>query len=140
MPVEKIERAAYRILDVAGAFLDDDTLHPEGAEIYWDGEPALEMEPLNETARIRYVAMIEKLDTEGRKVAEKLGRPYTGMTRNLEGALQIATAIQRQDMSLMGNTNKHANVESMHPSETQTFGGAKRGRGRPRKDSVSSVA
>lgn len=139
--IEKFERPAYRVLDNAGFFGDDDTLYSEGAEIIWEGEPSLEMEPLNETARIRYLIMVEKLDSEGRKAAEKLGRPYTGFARNLEGGLQVASAIQRQDMSLMGSKEKSSSIETVEHKEIGTFGSQpRRGRGRPRKDSISSVA
>lgn len=140
MVIEKIERPAYRILDTAGFFGDDDTLYAEGDEIYYDGEPALEMEPMNEPARQRYVALLEKLDAEGRKVAEKLGRPYVGIPRNLEGALQIATAVQRQEMSLMGNKDKESHITTVKENDIPGFGVSKRGRGRPKKESISSVA
>lgn len=138
--VEKIERPAYRVLDPSGFFGDNDTLYAEGEEIYYDGEPALEMEPLNEAAKDKYLALLERLDSEGRKVAEKLGRPYVGMPRSLEGALQIATAVQRQDMSLMGNHEKETTTSTVKRDEINNFGVSKRGRGRPKKESISSVA
>lgn len=138
--IEKIERPAYRVLDPAGFFGDNDTLYAEGEEIYYDGEPALEMEPLNEAAKVRYLTLLETLDNEGRKVAEKLGRPYVGMPRNLEGALQIATAVQRHDMSLMGNQDKETTIAPVKVSEANNFGVSKKGRGRPRKESIASVA
>lgn len=140
MAIEKFERPAYKVLDPSGFFGDDDTLYAEGEEIYFDGEPALEMEPLNESARLKYVALLERLDNEGRKVAEKLGRPYVGMPRNLEGALQIATAVQRQDMSLMGNKDKETSITHVKEPEVNNFGVSKRSRGRPKKESLSSVA
>lgn len=127
------ERPAYRVLDVAGFFGDDDTLYAEGAEIYFDGEPSIEMEPLNEPARVKMIALLERLDDEGRKAAEKAGRPYTGRPRNLEGALALATAVQRAEMAVMGAPKQSENIAPVHQEETPTFGQARPGRGRPRK-------
>mgnify|MGYP001545036509 FL=1 len=98
------ERPAYRVLDVAGFFGTDDTLYPEGSEIFFDGEPCKEMEPLNEPARLKMLALLEKLDNQARAVAEKLGRPFVGMTSTLDGALSIASDIQRMYVSVMGHT------------------------------------
>lgn len=127
------ERPAYRILDVAGFFGPDDTLYEYLSEIEYDGVPALEMEPLNESARIRYIELLERQDTEARKVAEKLGRPFIGRPRSSDGGYEIATAIQKMDMNLMGNQNK--NVDTIAPlnrDEAPTMGVKKKG-GRPRK-------
>lgn len=133
---ERPERPAYRVLDVAGFFGDDDTLYTEGAEIVFDGEPAVEMEPLNEAARVKMIALLEKLDEEGRKVAEKLGRPYTGRPRTLEGGLALASAIQRQEMAVMGAEKKPSTIEPVEAPEANLLGEKKRGRGRPRLDAA----
>lgn len=128
------ERPAYRILDVAGFFGDDDTLHAEGEEIFFDGTPALEMEPLNQAAREKYVALLEDLDRKGREAAEKAGRPYTGMPKSLDGALAIASAVQRAEMSLMGTHNKQeSSIAPVNSEEASTLGAQKKPRGRPRK-------
>ena len=104
MPTEKYERPAYRVLDVAGFFGDDDTLYPEGSEVVFDGEPCIEMEPLNEAARQKMIELYNKLDEFGRAAAEKAGRPYTGMPRNLEGGLALANAVQRAEIEARGKT------------------------------------
>lgn len=131
---ERPERPAYRILDVAGFFGDDDTLHAENDEIYFDGEPAVEMEPLNEPARIKMNAMLEHLDDAGRKAAEKAGRPYVGRPRTLDGALELASAIQRQEMAVMGAEKHKESISPVVKTEPNMFGQPeKRGRGRPKK-------
>lgn len=129
--VEPAERPAYRILSTAGFFSDNDTLYEEGAEIYFDGEPSVEMEPMNEAARKRYTEMLERLDDLGRKTAEKLGRPWTGYRRDLSGALEIATAVQKQEMAVM-NAKKEATTEKIEHDETPMLG-VKRKPGRPKK-------
>lgn len=129
--VEPAERAAYRILSTAGFFSDNDTLYEEGAEIYFDGEPSVEMEPLNQLARQRYTEMLEKLDDLGRKTAEKLGRPWTGYRRDLSGALEIATAVQKAEMAVM-NAKKEATTEKIEHDEAPMLG-TKRKPGRPKK-------
>lgn len=131
---ERPERPAYRVLDTAGFFGDDDTLYAEGAEIYFDGEPCVEMEPLNESARIKMIALLERLDDEGRKVAEKLGRPYVGRPRSLEGGLALASALQRQEMAVMGAEKHSEQIAPVQAGEANTFGdNNKRRPGRPRK-------
>ena len=131
---ERPERPAYRILDVAGFFGDDDTLYAEGAEIFFDGEPCVEMEPLNEAARIKMNILLERLDDEGRKAAEKAGRPWAGRPRTLDGALELASAIQRKDMAVMGAEKHKESIAPVNQPETPLMGQTeKRGRGRPKK-------
>lgn len=136
--VEKIqynERPKYRILDVAGFFSDNDTLYEYLDEIYFDGEPAIEMEPLNEAAKEKYVSLLESLDEEARKTAEKLGRPFSGRPRTIDGALAIATAVQRLEMPAMGAKDKETTTESAGKFDELAQGSpnVKRGRGRPRR-------
>ena len=131
---EAPERPAYRVLDPAGFFGPDDTLYLEGAEIYLDTEPSVEMEPLNEAARKKMEALLNKLDDMGRAVAEKLGRPFVGRPRNLEGALELATSIERQNRSVMGDKNKHVDsIETIAKEDVPQLGTPKRGPGRPKK-------
>jgi len=127
------ERPAYRVLDVAGFFGDDDTLYPEGSEIFFDGEPSVEMEPLNEAARVKMIALLEKLEEKGREAAEKAGRPYTGRPRSLEGGLALASAIQRAEMAVMGAQKHSENITPIQEGELPVFGDQKKPRGRPRK-------
>lgn len=135
-------RAAYRVLAPNGFFSDNDTLYlvdsnGEPAEIYYDGEPNEELEPLNELARQRLTAHLDKLDALGKAASEKLGRPYVGRPRNLDGAVELATAIARNEMQIMGTKNKVSNTELVNQGETPQTGASlnpKRGRGRPPKN------
>ena len=131
---ERPERPAYRVLDVAGFYGDDDTLYAEGAEIFFDGEPSVEMEPLNEPARVKMNQMLERLGEEGRKAAEKAGRPWSGRPRTLDGALELASAIQRQEMAVMGAEKHRETIAPVHQDTVPLMGQPeKRGRGRPKK-------
>lgn len=138
------ERPAYRVLAAAGFFGPDNTLYEEGSEVYFDGIPAEEMEPLNEPARLKMVAYLEELEDMGRKAAEKLGRPFQGRPRNLEGALALATAIQKQEMNIFGKRDTTSNditsIEKIESRDVPETGleQAKRGRGRPKK--ITSLA
>ena len=130
------ERALYRILDPVGFYDDNDTLHmpsPDGEypEIYFDGIPNEQMEPLNELARERLSKYLEDLDEKGRLAAEKLGRPWTGRPRTLDGAIMLATEMEREKISIMGQRNKQSNTERAEPSAVSEQG--KRKPGRPRK-------
>lgn len=126
------ERPMFRITATAGFFGPNDTLYEEGAEIYLpEGlEPCVEMEPMNDSAKVLYTKMIDNLDDLGRKTAEKLGRPYTGYRRDLSGALEIATLVQKQEMAVM-NAQKNIEIEKVEKEETPVLG--KRKPGRPRK-------
>lgn len=130
------ERAAYRILDPNGFFSDDDTLYKEGSEIYFDGIPNEQMEPLNQVARDRLVAHLEELDRLGREAAAKAGRAYAGRPRSLDGGLALASAIQKAEMGVMGAKAKQASTQTLDSPEATAIP-PKRGRGRPRKDQAA---
>lgn len=138
------ERPAYRILAYHGFFGPDDHLRLEGEEIYYDGEPNEEMEPLNEPARKRLQAYLENLDQLGREAAAKAGKAYAGRARSLDGQIALATAIQRAEMKIMGadkDVQSIASVNDKDAPETGSMSPEKRGRGRPRKtDTIASVA
>lgn len=126
-------RAAYRVLDPSGFYSDNDTLYAEGDEIYFEGEPNDQLEPLNEVAKNRLNTYLEKLDTQARESAIKLGRPYTGRARNLDGAVEIATALQRQNVSIMGDKTKTVSTERVDKGDIAETGLKKNPVGRPRK-------
>lgn len=128
---------AFRILSMHGFFGPDDHLYNEGEEIYFDGEPNEEMEPLNELGRQKLTAYLEKLDTLAKEVATKTGRPFSGRPRNLEGAIQLATEVERSKVVVMGHLNKDRTtsdyierVDGDNVPETGSIN-PKRGRGRP---------
>lgn len=130
------ERARYRILTPApkGFFGPDDHLYMEGEEIYFDGTPNEEMEPLNELAETRLTEYLEELDRLGRATAEKLGRPFTGRARTLDGALQIATEVQRSGIAIMGVKREVSSIERAERDKTPETGSSnpKSNRGRPK--------
>lgn len=136
------ERPAYRILATSGFFGPDHTLYEEGSEIYFDGEPSEEMEPLNDAARRKMVAYLEKLEELGRQAAEKAGRPFAGRPRSLDGGLALATAIQRSEMSVLGAKPVQTDIiEKIAADEVPTTGYTKRKQGRPRKvDTLAKTA
>lgn len=90
------DRAAYRVLAVSGFYGPDDHLYAEGSVIYYDDEPNLEFEPMNSRAREHMDIYINKLDNAGRAAAEKAGRPYLGLPKSLDDAIQNATADARR--------------------------------------------
>lgn len=134
-------RPVYRVLNPNGFFGPNDHLFKEDEEIVYDGTPNEELEPLNEAAKQKMVAFIENLDSEARKTAEKLGRPFVERPRGIDGALDLATEIQRSNMGIQGTKKGDVGIELATPSVIAETGGInpKRGRGRPRKD-ASAVA
>lgn len=131
-------RAAYRVLDPAGFFSDTDSLYAEGEEIYFDGEPNDQLEPLNQIAKDKLVAYLNRLDDQAREAAAKLGRHYSGRPRTLDGGLELATALQRNNVSVMGAKDKQTSTEKINQDVAETGSINKRGRGRPRKDLVAA--
>lgn len=128
-------KAAYRVLDERGFFSDDDTLYKEGDEIYFDGTPNEQLEPLNQIAHDRLTTYLEELDQLGREAAVKAGRPYNGRPRTLDGGLALASAVQKAEMGVMGASQKQkaATTENIAEQAVHDTGLniAKRGRGRP---------
>lgn len=127
------ETPQYRILAVHGFFGPDDHLYELDSEIWFEGEPNEEMEPLNEAARVRIHQFLEKLDAQAKVAAEKLNKPFIERPRNLDGALVLATAIERDRMAIMSAPKESNTVGSLETVSTPEVGGSqpKRGRGRP---------
>lgn len=137
------DRPMYRVLATAGFFGPDHTLYDEGSEVYYDGEPNEELEPLNQSAHDKIVVFLEKLDTLGKEAAQKANRPWVGRPRTLDGALTIASAIQKADMGILGSKTV-PQAETIQKIETPVIEAqkkdtvpdtglteVKRGRGRP---------
>ena len=110
----KNDRPAYRVLNPAG-FYADDYLWKENEELYFDGIPNEELEPLNDKAKEKLTIYLEHLDDLARKTAEKLGRPYLGRPRDPDGALALARADELKRISLMGNQNQEKTTERIIP-------------------------
>lgn len=90
------DRPAYKIADPKGFFGPNDRLYDEGTAIYWDEEPNKQMVPLNEMATERMREYLEKIDTLGRKAAEKLGSFYNSELDAFENARLRMTQEARQ--------------------------------------------
>lgn len=128
------QRPAYRVLDPAGFYGPDDNLWPENAEIYFDGEPNEQMEPLNVAAHQRLTTYLNRLDDFAKIAAEKAGRPFVGRPRSLDGAIAIATQDMRNSMSIMGKKEEVTSIAPMNKGDVPETGSinAKRARGRPK--------
>lgn len=90
------EVAAYKIIEKRGFFDDQDTLWLQGSMIYWEGEPSLAFEPLNELAEITMREHLEKLDAEGKKVAEQNGKSHA----NIVNAFDARKRLQEMDRKM----------------------------------------
>lgn len=131
-------QAAYRVLSSVGFFSDDDHLYQEGDEIYFDGVPNEELEPLNELAKQRLEAYLTVLDQKAREVAEKTGRPFVGRPRNLDGALTLATEVQRANMQIMGSKDKVTSTTRIEKETPEVGTQNPKRRGRPSKTSLAA--
>lgn len=100
---ERQERPEYRILAVNGFFGPDSHLYREGEEIYFEGEPNEDMEPLNEPARAAMEKFFNKLEQAAKELAKKAGVPYTGRPRTLEAAVELSTLAARRTSTVNGD-------------------------------------
>jgi hypothetical protein len=100
--VIRSDRPAYKIMAAHG-FYAEDFLYEQGSLLYWDGIPNEEMEPLNDLARDRLKAEIERLDDLGRKAAAANGRAFVERPKTLEGAIRIATLDARRPQLIEGD-------------------------------------
>lgn len=123
-------RPAYRILSSTGFYGPDDHLYGEGAEIYFDGEPNEEMEPLNELGRLKLVQFIDKLEREARTAAEKLGKTFNGRPKSHDGGYQLATELQRAGVAIMQARKVDQGIDKIE-EEVVPETSIRRGRGRP---------
>lgn len=125
--------AVYRIKDEKGFFADDN-LYAEGSIITWPDEPNLFMEPMNDLAAKNFKAFLEKLDVEGRKVAEKAGKSYNSYadaytnTRELEK--QEASRVRvlngpEKHVPLMGAKKTRKSERIDVPQQAPAMGGGK---------------
>lgn len=106
----------YRIKE--GQFFVDDDLYVAGSIIAYEGEPNLEMEPLNKLALEAMRTYLAKLDNLGRKVAEKNGVAYISYADAFNNSMQLAKEEGKrvsllngqQQVPLMGGKRKKKSV------------------------------
>lgn len=85
--------ACYKIVDKRGFFDDTDTLWGPGSLIYWEAEPSMGFEPMNELAEITMREYLEKLDKIAQVVAKEKGMNHI----NLVGALEANQRLKEMD-------------------------------------------
>lgn len=112
--------AVYRI--GRGKFYIDDELHEAGSIIRLDGEPNLEMEPLNKMAKECMLKYLKKLDACGKAVAEKNGVLYTGLAAAFQNATDFMKNEGRRlngnrEAPIFGKTKKNKKASRIDISE-----------------------
>lgn len=81
---------AYRVIEKRGFFDDTDRLWEKGSMIYWEGEPNLGFEPLNEIAYEKMREWLVKIDAEAEKVSKQKGMGHAKMVNAYEAKRRIA--------------------------------------------------
>jgi hypothetical protein len=119
------DRPVYKVTDEKGFFGEDDCLYPMGSIICWSGPLNPNLEPLNELAYQNLKEYLEVLDAEGRKVAEKNGTAYRGLT----GALESARKLEEMESKRLQPLGVEKQVPLM---------GAKRKPGRPKVERLDN--
>lgn len=76
----KQDKAAWGVAG-KGFYDDKDKLWYPGQALYFDGEPNLDLIPLNKVAYDKQQEFLDKLDSLGLKRAKKDGKEYTPLTR-----------------------------------------------------------
>lgn len=80
-PRVKQDKPAYRIIG-KGFYDDKDKLWQQGEALYFDGEPNLDLMPLNKLAHDKTNEFLDKLDALGERKAKKEGKAYTPFVRH----------------------------------------------------------
>ena len=101
--------AAYKIIEKRGFFDDQDTLWPQGSMIYWEEEPSLSFEPLNELAEITMREYLEKLDEEAKNVAKVSGKSHA----TLVNAFDARKRLQEMDRKMGRSVDIEEDVKIM---------------------------
>lgn len=112
VPVYRIAGKGFYGVDSNGF----DVLFEPGTIIAYEDEPNKDMEPLNKLAMDRLNKFFDKIDKEGRKVAEKTGKSYISHS----DAFRNAYALSKDDAKGVRVLNGR--------SEPPILGGKKRGR------------
>lgn len=79
-PRVKQDKPAYGVIN-NGFFDDKDKFWNPGEALYFDGEPSLNLIPLNKKAYDRIQGMLDMLDMFGEEKAKKDGKTYTPYAR-----------------------------------------------------------
>ncbi len=96
---------AYRVIGERG-FFDGVQLHPDGAEITWEGEPNIDFEALNEMAARRMDAFREKLVKASEELSAQTGKKFNGQFLGVREATLLSSAAARRAVPLMGGNLK----------------------------------
>lgn len=88
--------ACYKIVDKRGFFDDTDTLWGPGSLIYWEGEPSMGFEPMNELAELTMREYLQKLDKLAQEVDKLKGTQHV----NLVGALEASQRLKEMDRKI----------------------------------------
>lgn len=83
------DRAAYRVTEKRGFFDETDRLWEKGSMIYWEGEPSIGFEPLNDKAEDAMRTYLQKLDDYAKEVAEKKGTGYASQVNAFEATRRL---------------------------------------------------
>lgn len=103
---------AYKIK--SGKFYVDDELLPEGTFITFEGEPNVEMEPMNTLAFDKMREYLAKLDVMGRKKADRDEKAYVSLLESFDhvhsyheqGGKKVAILNREEDVPLMGGKKR----------------------------------
>lgn len=76
----KADKPAYGV-GGKGFFDDKDKFWNVGQALYFDGEPNLDLTPLNKLAFDKMTEFLDKLDALGERAAKKNGKAYTPIAR-----------------------------------------------------------
>lgn len=117
----------FRVLNEQGWFGPDDTLHPRGSVIAWDGGLNEHLEPLNQAAEDRMREYLDHLDRMGELKAELEGRTFIRRAGDLGEVAAEAMANRPKFERSMPRSNPDAPIRpDMQPAAAKRAALAKR--------------
>lgn len=86
----------YLIIEKRGFVDDQDRLWPKGSRLYWEGEPCMAFDPLNDIAEVAMLEYLEKQDKLARDVADQKGSAHASLVNAFEARRRIKDLQKRQ--------------------------------------------
>lgn len=129
----------YTVIEKRGFVDDQDTMWERGSRIYWEGEPSLGLDPINEIAEERMMEYLKKQDQLAQDVAKLNGTAHATLVNAFEARRRIKELEKRmtgaspdvqEQMPIMGaRRERKGQARSIEDAPPQVQFMGHRGRG-----------
>lgn len=91
---------AYKVIEKRGFFDDNDHLWSQGSMIYWEDEPNMGFEPLNDLAEEMMRDYLTKLDGKAQEVAKAKGMGHASLVNAFDAKQRLLELDRRFERSV----------------------------------------